>query len=258
MRLGEAHIAQRAHHAGAGERLGQEQRLGVLLGDRRDHVLPEAHRLGVRIVDAENGHACGDPQVHDALDFLFDAGHVGVEVDGVDVLILLRRVLGEGDGAVRLGAEPIRMLPDPRVIGGALQGEVERDLKTELVCAGAERLEIVHGAQQRVDGVMAAKLGADAERGARIVRACDQRIVASLAIGHTDGENRWQIHDVEPFGGRTFQAGQRGLEIALHDFAVFAVVGAFRTWEELVPCGEAGLRTFHAEPLRIRFGQAVS
>ena len=150
------------------------------------------------------------------------------------------------------------MLLDPRVVRRALQSEIKRDLKVQLMGALAERLEIVHGAQQWVDGVMAAKLGADAERGARIVRACDQRIVASLAIGHTDGEDRWQIHDVEPFGGRTLQAGQRGLEIALHDFAVFAVVGAFRTREELVPCGEAGLRTFHAEPLRIRFGQAVS
>ena len=117
VRLRESNVAQRAHHARAGERLGQEQDLRVLLGDRRDDVLPEAHRLGVGVVDAEDRHAGVDPQFENTLDFLLDAGHVGIEVDRIDVLILLRRVLREGDGAVRLVAEPIRVLLDPRVVG---------------------------------------------------------------------------------------------------------------------------------------------
>ena len=53
---------------------------------------------------------------------------VVVEVQRVDVLVLLGRVLGVGDGAVGPGGEPLRVLFDPRVIGRGLQGQVERDL----------------------------------------------------------------------------------------------------------------------------------
>ena len=223
----------------------------MLLGDGCDHVLPEAHRLGVRVVHAEDGYARLDPQVHDAFDFLFDAGHIGIEVDGVDVLIFLRRVLGEGDGAVGLGAEPVRVLLDPRVVGGALQGEIECDFEAELMGAVAERFEIVHGAEQRVNGVVAAEFGADAERGAGVVRAGDQGIVAAFAIGHADREDRRQVYDVEAFGFGAFQAGERGDQCALLDPAMLIVVhGAFGAWEELVPCGEAGFRAFHLETLR--------
>ena len=251
VRLREAGIAQRAHHARTGERLGQEQRLRMLLRHGGDHVLPETHRLGMRVVHAEDRHAGLDPQVHDAFGFRFDAFHVGVEIDRIDVLVLLRRILGECDRSVRLGAEPVRMLFDPRVVRRALQREVERHFDTQLVRVIAERLEIVHGAEQRVDGVVAAQLGADAERGARIVRSGNQRVVAALAVGHANREDRRQVYDVEAFGFGAFQAGERGDQCALLDPAMLIVVhGAFGAWEELVPCGEAGFRAFHLETLR--------
>ena len=231
----------------------------MLLGDRRDDVLPEAHRLGVGVVDAEDRHAGVDPQFENTLDFLLDAGHVGVEVDRVDVLILLRRVLREGDGAVRLVAEPIRVLLDPRVVGRALQREVERDFQTQLVGLGDERLEIVHVAEQRVDGVMPTQLGTDAERRARIVGTGLQRVVASLAVRLADREDRRQVHDVEAFGLGAFQAGHRRLERALDDLAGLRVdVGALGTREELVPCGEAGFRTLHEETLGLAGRDAVA
>ncbi len=258
VRLRETGVTQRAHHRRAGERLGQEQRLGVLARHGGDHILPEAHRLGMRIVHAENRHAGLDPQIHDAFDFLLDALHVGVEVDRIDVLVFLRRILGERDRAVRLRAEPVRMLLHPRMVGGALQCEVERDLQAELVRALAEHLEIVHRAEQRVDGVVPAEFGSDAEWRAGVVRSRDQRVVAALAVGHADGEDRRQIDDVESFGGRALQAGKRCLEIAGDDLALVVVVGALRTREELVPCGEARLRTLHAETLRVRFAQSVA
>ncbi len=122
-----------------------------------------------------------------------------------------------------------------------------------------ERLEIVHGAEQRVDGVVAAQLGADAERGARIVGAGDQRVVAALAVRHADREDRRQVHDVEAFGLGAFEAGHRRLQRALDDLAGVRVdVGAFGTREELVPCGEAGLRTFHEETLGLAGRDAVA
>ena len=53
---------------------------------------------------------------------------VGVEVDVVDVLVALRRVLGVLDRAVGAAVEPLRMLAQPRVVGRALDREVEREL----------------------------------------------------------------------------------------------------------------------------------
>ena len=98
--------------------------------DVRDQPLPEPHRLGVRVVDPEHRDAVVDPA----------AGRPGstsggqplrvvVEVQRVDVLVLLRRVLGVGDRAVGAGGEPLRVLAGPRVVGRALQRQVERHLQ---------------------------------------------------------------------------------------------------------------------------------
>ena len=61
-----------------------------------------------------------------------------------------------------------------------------------------------------------------------------------------------------PLFGGTVQTGERGLEIALHDRAVLGAVRAFRTREELVPGGEAGLRALDLEALRAALGDAVA
>jgi hypothetical protein len=53
---------------------------------------------------------------------------VRLEVERVDVLVLLRRVLRVLDGAVRPRAEPLRVLLDVRVVGRDLERDVERDL----------------------------------------------------------------------------------------------------------------------------------
>ena len=79
----------------------------------------------VRVVDAEDPHALLDPVPHDPQHLVEDALGIVVEVDRVDVLVLLRRVLGVPDGAVGELGEPVGMLGDPRVIGGGLQREVE-------------------------------------------------------------------------------------------------------------------------------------
>ena len=66
-----------------GERLGQEQRLRMLLRHGGDHVLPETHRLGMRIVHTEDRHAGLNPQVHDAFDeVLKPTADLGFSGDG--------------------------------------------------------------------------------------------------------------------------------------------------------------------------------
>jgi len=140
----------------------------------------------VRVVDAEHLDAVVDPHLDDAADLGVDAFGVVVEVQGVDVLVLLRRVLGEGDGAVGAGGEPLGVRGDPGVVGSALQRDVEGDL--EAVAAGLldEVVEVLERAEARLDGVVAAVLAADGIRAARVLGAGRQGVVGALAVDDTD------------------------------------------------------------------------
>ena len=72
-------------------------------------------------------HMPDDPQ-HLGVDPL----GVVVEVERVDVLVLLRRVLRVRDRAVGPGGEPLRVLDDPGVVRRGVQRQVERDLHAQL------------------------------------------------------------------------------------------------------------------------------
>ena len=69
--LGEAHVAQGAHHARAGECLGQEQDLQGASWSRRQSTSCQKRTGLVRVIDAEDGDARLDPQIHDAFRLLF-------------------------------------------------------------------------------------------------------------------------------------------------------------------------------------------
>src|SRR3546814_13667068 len=76
-------------------------------------------------------------------------------------LVLLRRVLGELDGAVGTPVEPLRVLLDPGMVGRALDGEVEGDLQPVLGGRVRQAGEVVEVAELRMDRVVAAFLRAD-------------------------------------------------------------------------------------------------
>ena len=65
----------------------------------------------------------------------------GREVERIDVLVALRRILGELDAAVRRLPEPLGMLLHPRMVGRCLESEVQRHLEAERLCrcAGNDR-----------------------------------------------------------------------------------------------------------------------
>ena len=96
---------------------------------------------------------------------------LGLEVDVVDVLVLLGRVLGVLERAVRAAVEPLGMLLQPRVVGRALDREVERDLDPELRAPRDEPLEVLLRAEVGMDRVVTALLGADRPRAADVARA---------------------------------------------------------------------------------------
>ncbi len=111
--LGESDAPEGVHHRRPGEGLGQEEHVGIGALDVGDELFPERHRLGVRVVHPEDAHPVGHPVPHHPQDLGVEAFVVPVEVDRVDVLVLLRRVLRVGDGTVALDREPLGVGSSP-------------------------------------------------------------------------------------------------------------------------------------------------
>ena len=231
----EAHGRERAHDRRACERLSQEDDVGVGRIHLGDEPLPELERLGVRVVDAEDLHALLNPVPHDAQHLGVDARGIIVEVERVDVLVLLRRVLGVGDRPVGEGREPLRMLLHPRVVGRGLQREIESDFQALLPGCTHEGAEILGRAEVRMDGVVSALRCADRVRGARVSRFGREGVVAALAVGRADRMDGDQVDDVEPHGCDLGQPSCRRTERTAPDRTVLEASGALGAREELVP-----------------------
>jgi hypothetical protein len=193
----------------------------------------------VRVVHAEDPHPVLDPVQHHPQRLGVDPGRVVVEVDRVDVLVLLRRVLRVRDRAVGADGEPLGVLGHPRVVGGALQREVERDLHPEVPGAVDERVEVVDGAELRLDGVVATVGRTDRPRRADVAGTGVDVVVAALAVHSADGVDRRQVDDVEAHRGDAVELLRGGDERAV-DRAALLVDAAGGAREELVPGAEQG------------------
>ena len=89
------------------------------------------------------------------------------------------------------------MLGQPRVVGGRVERDVERDVHPVLVRGRAQVAHVLLGAELRVHGEVAALGGADRVRRAGVVRAGDERVVAALAVLAADRVERQQVEHVE-------------------------------------------------------------
>ena len=146
-----------------------------------DAPLPEGERLGVRIVDAEDADAARDPELEDGAKFVPEALPVGrLEVERIDVLIFFRRILRVLDGAVGADDEPVGMLFDPGMVGGALEGDVEGDLHAVVAGGGDEMVEVREGAELGMDGFVAAFCRADGPGAAFVVGRGGDGVVGPL------------------------------------------------------------------------------
>ena len=183
VRLLEADLPEGGHHLWFGERLCQEDDLRVGLVHPLQQPVPELHGFGVGIVDPEDGHAAVDPQPNNPQYFLINALGIVVEVQGVDVLVFLGRVLRIGNGSVQASRKPLRMLLYPRVVGRGLEGEVEGQLQPERLCFRDKPLEGFEIAQVRVDGVMPALGRSNGPRGARVLGGRVEAVVLPLPEG---------------------------------------------------------------------------
>ena len=253
VRLGEPELGQRLHPLGPGERLGQEDHVGKLPLDVGDDPLPEGERLGVRVVHPEGADAVADPEPEE-----IPAGVperlpvVAPEVERIDVLVLLGRVLGVLDGAVGADEEPLRVLPDPGMVGRALQRVVERHLEAEGAGGGHKAAEVGQRPQRRVDRVVTAGLVPDRPGAPRISGAGDQGVVGTLPVGPADRMDRGQVDHVEA-QRRDPGEGPGGIG----EGAVAARVVGGGSGEEFVPGRHARGAPVGPDPeLSLRPGQA--
>src|SRR5439155_11788135 len=114
-------------------------------------------RLRVRVVHPEDADALPDPVADDVSEREPELRPVGrLEVERVDVLVLLRRVLGVLDRAVRALAEPGRVLADEGVIGRGLERDVEGNGDPPALGRRDERPEVLERAEIRMDRRVAA------------------------------------------------------------------------------------------------------
>ena len=218
----------------SGECLREEQHVAVALFDLGDQPLPEVRWLGVRVVDPKDLDAQLVPREHHLEYRTVDAVAIVVEVQWVDVLVLLRRILGVGDRAVRQGGEPVGMLGRPRMVGGGLQGQIECDLHAEFACAREEILEVLLRAELWVDRVVTTLRRPDRPRRSDVVRRRDQRVVGPLAVDLADRVDWRQVDHIESHVGDAREILSRGQERAVHGVAV-VVPAARRSREHLVP-----------------------
>src|SRR5690606_40649099 len=78
--------------------------------DRADAPLPEAEALGVGVVHPEDLHALLDPVLEVAAQFVPEVLPIAaLEVDRVDILVLLGRVLGVDRKSTRLNSSHVKI-----------------------------------------------------------------------------------------------------------------------------------------------------
>src|SRR5207253_7071713 len=100
-------------------------------------------------------------------------------------------------------------------------------LEAEAARALDEPVEVVEGAELRVDRRVAALRAADRPGTARVAEPRRERVVLALAVRAPDRVDGRQVDDVEAHRRRALELRLRVLE------------GSARAREELVPCGEA-------------------
>ena len=104
----------------------------------------------MRVVDTEDAHALRDPELEHALQLGPESFPVrGLEIERVDVLVFLRRVLRILDRAVGALQKPFRMLAHVGMVGSALEGDVEGDLDAALAGLRDQAPEILERAELR-------------------------------------------------------------------------------------------------------------
>ena len=199
IRLGEPELSQTVHDLRPRKGLGQVNDIRMIAFGRTDQPFPEGERLGVRIIDAKYFDTAGNPEIDHAFEFVPQGAPIACfEIERIDVLVFLWRILSVLHAAVGPMLEPLRMLRHVRMVGSALKGNVHGDFDAQRARHVQEPIEVIEGAELRQNILMAAFRGTDSPGTADIVGFGAQRIVRALAVDAADGMNGRKIQHIDP------------------------------------------------------------
>ena len=199
-----ARLREFLHHLGLCESLAQENRVRVFRLHLGDDPFPKSDGLRVGIVHAEDFHAMAAPEKNHIAELVPEGAPVGiVEIQRIDILVFFRRVLGILDRAVGTLEKPLGMLVDIRVVGRAIDREVERDLQATLLDLGDEPVEILERAEFRRDIFVSTAVDSMATVADRVGHTglaglAGRGVVAPLAVRFADRMDRRKINHIEP------------------------------------------------------------
>ena len=225
-----------AHHRRAGERLGQEDHVGVGAVDVADHLLPEHHRLGVRVVDPEDPHPVRHPEPQHPQRLADDARRSprrrrSGRCPGTSSAGSRRRRSCRRRGArTTPGARPPTGGPastaarSPARPPAAARRPAPRRRRSRPGCPGP-------GGSRRGRPPGSRSPTASRRRAGPAVRL----LFAALAEGRADRVDRRQVDHVEAHRGDRGQPLGRGAEGARARRPAGAHLGALRAREQLVP-----------------------
>ena len=135
-------FGQCSHHWWTGESLCQKYDIGMCFIDRMNQAIPQPHRFRVGVVHSEYVDSLSYPKFRDTFDFGVKSLGIVIEIQWINILIFLGRILGVSDTSVCSGGEPFGVLGHPRVIRCCLQGEIEGNFNSKIVCTLEESMEV--------------------------------------------------------------------------------------------------------------------
>ncbi len=122
---------------------------------------------------------------------------LGLEVEGIDVLIFLGWIFRVLHRPIGTPAKPLGMLADIGMVRRALKCNIERDLDLHIASTLHQLLEFIDGAELPENIAMSALHRADRPRTAGVFRPHRQGVVRTFALRMPDRMNRRQIQHVE-------------------------------------------------------------
>ena len=198
------------------------------------------HRFGVRVVHSEGPHPALRPPKNQIFQLLPQRFPLRVVViQWIHILVFFWRILRVFDRSIRPVEKPFGVIGHIRMIRGAIQREIQRDLESALLRLADQPLEILQRSQLGRDIAMTTAVRtplmpvADSVRHPRIVRTALERVVRTLALGHPDRMDRREINHVEAHRLGIVQPPE-----AIPEGRTAVAASLRRPREKLIPRGE--------------------
>ncbi len=249
--MAEPGLGQTIHELRFGKRLREEYDLPVLLFYLLDNPLPKVQRFGVRIINPKNGHSPFYPEEKNREEFLPESSPIGrFKIDGIDVLVLFRRVLSILDRPVGSDDKPFRMLLHIGMVRGTLKGNIQGNLQPQLLRFGHKKGEILFSPQVGMKCLVPSLFAADRPRRTGVLLPRCKGVVLSFPKGTADGMYGRKVDNVESLVRCVGEKGGAVSETAV----LFPLPRG--TGEKLIPGAE--LRSLRIDPNRAFFPPSVS